>query len=467
MAFSVNALTEAGNALLAQASAANPIVYIYAIGSTYSFTAEELAQMDDVQSGDWDITNGFIVASSATNNTARIIAGFANQATSKVMKTVAIVGRLQSQSDSQAIVVAAVSDDSASIRIPALSDPPVRIEVALNITISDIQSVVVTSSTAGSAMLSDLDRLVSCHKPGQPYSGDNQNVYGKKTFLSDIVVGDPDGVSMTIHGEEQGHYGYGSIVVKNDDEYTNMSLIFNLDGVQQIECNANFLPYDHEVFNLGSSNYRWDQTYTRQIFCDQVFVGGTINPISGGVNIGNSSNHFGNIHASDFHLYDSYTNTNTLTISSDEVNEQISIDATDNLDITCQGVLRVFPSAGARINAVTRVSGLFFIANSPLDANTSCFCPNPTAMKAGTIFLGFIQVSQQASITLNAGALIPSGVLVCIAKAVSSASVSGAPSYTSGYSFANDGSRFRILCDTASMPQSYCAIVPILCVKDL
>ncbi len=41
MAFSVNALTTAGAALLAQASAANPIVYIYELGSTYSFTAQE------------------------------------------------------------------------------------------------------------------------------------------------------------------------------------------------------------------------------------------------------------------------------------------------------------------------------------------------------------------------------------------------------------------------------------------
>ena len=67
MAFSVNALTTDGNALLAQATSANPIVYIGAVGSTNDYTALQIAGMSDPSGAAWNIQNGVIVASSATN----------------------------------------------------------------------------------------------------------------------------------------------------------------------------------------------------------------------------------------------------------------------------------------------------------------------------------------------------------------------------------------------------------------
>lgn len=182
MAFTYNCLTFAGAGLLAQADSSNPIVYIGAVGSTDDYIDSQLQTMDSPSDARWDIQGGTIVAASATAVTARIIAGFTNRASSTTMKSIGIVGRLASQPDSQAIVVASVSDPSASIRIPSTAEPDVRIEVALNITITDTASVTVTSSTAGSAMLSDLDRLVSCHKPGQPTTGEAQYIYGAKHF---------------------------------------------------------------------------------------------------------------------------------------------------------------------------------------------------------------------------------------------------------------------------------------------
>lgn len=298
MAFSVNALTQAGNALLAQASAANPIVYIYAMGSTYSFTAQELAQMDDVQSSDWDITNGFIVASSATNNTARIIAGFANQATSKVMKTVAIVGRLQSQQDSDAIVVAAVSDANASIRIPSTSEPPVRIEVAINIAISDTQSVVVTSSTAGSAMLSDLDRFVSCHVPGQATTGETQYIYGAKHFEGIIYPWGVQSANMEFDTDD-GNITWTAasnteIEYINNGTY-NESLRINADTAVIINAGTLVVTGDFDIqsgkvlsslipdgsINLGESGYEWGEIHGNDLYVTNInadsYTGGTFN----------------------------------------------------------------------------------------------------------------------------------------------------------------------------------------------
>lgn len=182
MSFLYNCVTYSGAALLAQANAANPIVYIGAVAGTSDYIDTELQQMYDVNDWRWDVPGGEIIASSATSITARIIAGFRNRASEVTIKTIGIVARLASQSDGEAVVLAAISDPNASIRIPSTSEPPVTIEAALNITISDSLSVTVTSSTAGSAMLSDLDRLVSCHKAGMPYTGEEQTVYGTKRF---------------------------------------------------------------------------------------------------------------------------------------------------------------------------------------------------------------------------------------------------------------------------------------------
>ena len=79
MAFSVNALTSDGNALLAQATSSNPIVYIGAVASEYDFSAAEIADMGSIQDQGWTITDGVVVAASATDITARIIMGFYNR----------------------------------------------------------------------------------------------------------------------------------------------------------------------------------------------------------------------------------------------------------------------------------------------------------------------------------------------------------------------------------------------------
>lgn len=398
MAFSVNALTEAGNNLLVQASAANPIVYIYALGSTYSFTAQELAQMDDVQSSDWDITNGFIVASSATNNTARIIAGFANQAASKVMKTVAIVGRLQSQSDSQAIVVAAVSDDNASIRIPALSEPPVRIEVALNITISDIQSVVVTSSTAGSAMLSDLDRLVSCHSPGQPYSGEDQTIYGVKTFRNSIKLGSSRDIVM-----------YDGNITWDSSESTSIAYVNNATYLESIEINANTAV----SLNANQTRINGNVYINGQVFSDLI-------PMTA-QNLGANGNEWDNLYCNHIVADDAAIDT---------LNGAVEITS----DLSVGGVF--YPRGG-----------LDFDELAPLDNANFPLIPRYDAAGVGNIFLAIISSpSVYATTSFSAGDLISAELSIAIAN--SEPQATGGlltPQFSVGYALTNTGSNYRVM----------------------
>lgn len=267
MSFSVNALTSDGLALIALATSSNPIVWIGAVASVNDYSAIEISSLEDPSDGAWGVQGGTIVAASATGTVARMIAGFTNRATETTIKTVGIVGRLASQADSAAIVVAAVSDANAAIRIPPTTEPACRIEVDVNINISTADTVTVTSSTAGSAMLSDLDRLVSCHKAGQPTTGERQGIYGIKDFQNDIYVGDDTGVSIRLHGEEYGHYGFGDIFVENNDGGYQATLTFNVDGISRIEVDADngFCPAASVVYNLGDPALKWDTLYVDSI----------------------------------------------------------------------------------------------------------------------------------------------------------------------------------------------------------
>ena len=274
MSFSVNALTTAGLALIAQATSSNPIVWIGAVASVNAYTAIEISTLEDPSNGAWGVQGGIIVAASATDTVARIIAGFTNRPSETTIKTVGVVCRLASQPDSAAIVVAAVSDSTAAIRIPPTTEPACRIEVDVNVSISASDTVTVTSSTAGSAMLSDLDRLVSCHKAGQPTVGERQGIYGIKDFRDDIYVGDDTGVSIRLHGEERGHYGFGDIVVKNAENGHQATLTFHLDGPSRIEVDADFCPAANVVYNLGDPSLKWGTLYVDSIGSQTDFLSG-------------------------------------------------------------------------------------------------------------------------------------------------------------------------------------------------
>lgn len=267
MSFSVNALTTAGLALIAQATSSNPIVWTGAVASVNDYTATEISALEDPSDGAWGVQGGIIVAASATDTVARIIAGFTNRPSETTIKAVGVVCRLASQPDSAAIVVAAVSDSAAAIRIPPTTEPACRIEVDVNITISASDTVTVTSSTAGSAMLSDLDRLVSCHKAGQPTVGERQSIYGIKGFQDDTYVGDDTGVTIRLHGEERGHYGFADILVENAERGTEATLRFNVDGLSRIEVDADngLCPAASGESNLGDPSLVWNTLYVASI----------------------------------------------------------------------------------------------------------------------------------------------------------------------------------------------------------
>ena len=185
MSFEFNVIPQSGAALIAQATSSNPIVLTGCLSSSIAAESkEDLASKDrSFYSG----KSGSIFSASATNNVARIIMSFDNSGlqAAQPIKSACVLGRLYNQSDAQAVILAAISDDNSQIIIPDESAPLVKIHVPVNISINQDDDVAVVGGEYVAP--GDLDRLVSAHIPGNPFQGEPQTVYGPKTFKSSIV----------------------------------------------------------------------------------------------------------------------------------------------------------------------------------------------------------------------------------------------------------------------------------------
>lgn len=185
--FEFNVITSDGAALIAQATAANPIVLIGALSSANAASSKE--DLASKTRAFYEGKGGSIFSSGATDNTARVIMSFDNDGlqSPQAIKSACILGKLHNQSDSQAVILAAISDDNSQIVIPDGSAPLAKIHVPINITINTSDDI----ATVGAQYVApgDLDRFVSAHIAGNAFSGDAQDIYGAKTFKNTIISG--------------------------------------------------------------------------------------------------------------------------------------------------------------------------------------------------------------------------------------------------------------------------------------
>lgn len=192
--FLYNVVTQAGAALIAQATAANQIVFVAALSkSTAATSAEELA----VQPASWyDGKAGSIAAASATDNVARVVASWQPSGTRQAAKSMCVTARLASQTDAQAVPVIALSDPDSTIELPGADDTSGAVSIPF---LAEINASGDVAATPGaSASIADLARFVSLHSAGDPTSGDAQTIRGVKSFVDGISV--PSGSTLSIAG---------------------------------------------------------------------------------------------------------------------------------------------------------------------------------------------------------------------------------------------------------------------------
>lgn len=182
--FLYNVVTQAGAALIAQATAANQIVFVAALSkATAASSAEELA----VQPASWyDGKAGGIAAASATDNVARVVASWQPSGARQAAKSMCVTARLASQTDAQAVPVIALSDPDSTIELPGANDTGGAVSIPFLAEINASGDVEATPGAAAS--IADLARFVSLHSAGNPTSGDDQTILGDKTFSDDVTI---------------------------------------------------------------------------------------------------------------------------------------------------------------------------------------------------------------------------------------------------------------------------------------
>lgn len=278
--FAQQIITEAGIALAAQATATNKIEYIGALSCA---TVPD----DPTEQSEYTGRTGQIDAASATDNVARIIAAFLNALDDNPqdMKAIALLGKLSSQSDAEAVIVAYAADSNSNIVLPRSSAPEQVMRFAFNLAFNAGSTVPVFQT--GDATVEDLDRLVSCHRAGQPTTGDYQEIYGNKKFHDHI---------------------YTSSIVQADEFY--IHLLGGKTNLMQFSVGWDS-NVGGDLVSVTSSLGSWNFTFTN----DLIPMG------TGGKNLGNSTYHVDNAYINSIQVGGAHTidldgNTDNIQIDS-------------------------------------------------------------------------------------------------------------------------------------------------------
>lgn len=269
--FSSQVVTVAGRSLIASATATNQIVFVKALSAT-------TVPADPSVTTGYDGVQGTITSSSATNNVARVVTSYNNAPTNapQPVKAIALMGRLASQSDAEAVIFAYCTDSGSEIFFPANNAPEQITRFAYNIAFEGDAPLEVTE--AGAASLSDLDRFVSLHVAGDPTHGEDQEIKGSKTFDGEVTLKGAVHMSANIVPTRGSTYKIGGSVESSlSDVYTetlHVSTILAGDSASadwDIEVGNTLVPEhttltnDVSSLSLGASNARYNKVYTNTV----------------------------------------------------------------------------------------------------------------------------------------------------------------------------------------------------------
>ena len=171
----VKQVTDWGCAYFAESSTSNPVrVTGGAISNTtLSVDQARAVSTKDQFAGSQGITSR-ILSLSVTGSTLRAVVLLRSTGAMKACRSVALL--------SGENVIAILSSSSVMFYIPAASESVVGVSVDFEITFTNTGQATVEVSDANTAMLSDLDRFVSCHIAGDTDTGEAQYIAGEKTF---------------------------------------------------------------------------------------------------------------------------------------------------------------------------------------------------------------------------------------------------------------------------------------------
>ena len=269
--FSNQVVTAGGRNLIASATATNQIVFVKALSAS-------TVPVDPGDTPGYDGVEGSITSSSSTENVARVVASFGNVAggAPQPVKAIALMGRLASQSDENAVIFAYCADPGSEIYFPANDAPEQITRFAFNIAFDGTAPLEVTE--AGAASLSDLERFVSLHRAGDPTTGEDQWVKGSKTFEGETSLYGKVYLGANIVPVQGTTYKIGeSVGTRLSDIYTATVHVTKIIGGDTISSNWNIevgnsvIPELSTVENdvssvvLGGGNSRFGSVYAKYV----------------------------------------------------------------------------------------------------------------------------------------------------------------------------------------------------------
>lgn len=265
--FSSQVVTVAGRTLIASATATNQIVFVKALSAT-------TVPADPSVTTGYDGVQGTVTSSSATANVARVVTSYSNAPSSapQPVKAIALMGRLASQSDAEAVIFAYCTDADSEIYFPGNNAPEQITRFAYNIAFEGSAPLEVTE--VGGASLSDLDRFVSLHRAGDPTTGEDQLIKGSKEFDGEVTLKRAVHMSANIVPTKGTTYKLGeSVDTRLSDVYTGTLHVGTIIGGDTISSNWNIevgnsvVPESSTVTDsvssvaIGAGNARFKSVY--------------------------------------------------------------------------------------------------------------------------------------------------------------------------------------------------------------
>lgn len=287
--FDVNTITAQGAIAIASATAGDKLVIDGCDATTQILTKAQAVQIGTRPVSPASTTTSIALAGSTDNHVyayASFIKGETGQPGGDV-HSFFLYGHMESTPN--IIVVIAIASATDDIHLPTSSDVTNRTEIQFELTFSATDEVVTVADTSmyttrGEFLLLK-NRTVTTHAEGAETTGEDQTIFGSKTFVDEIRV---DYVALPADSQLSGVKVAANIYPEDDQEYGlgitgyawngvrawevhTTELKNDLDsGTQPIGVYSTLSPVGQNSPTLGDASHRWATVYSEDVVCEGV-----------------------------------------------------------------------------------------------------------------------------------------------------------------------------------------------------
>ena len=283
----VQEVTNWGCTYFAESSTSNPVRATGGAVSNTSIGVDKARSVETMNQipGVIDTVTSRVLSLSVTGSTLRAVVLFRSTSTMKSCRSVALL--------SGENVIAILSSSSIMFYIPAASESVVGVSVDFEITFTNTGQATVEVSNANTAMLSDLDRFVSCHIAGDTDTGEAQYIAGEKTFgdkvtfstvdfngqvsvknyfdarrvsTPEIQLTDGSALSLRVWQSTTEPKTFISAASKSLTIQGGESYPLTLQAGQGIIIDGNIKPSADSTHTLGTEDSRWSAVWTSELY---------------------------------------------------------------------------------------------------------------------------------------------------------------------------------------------------------